>query len=46
MTLPTEARADRCGCRSLLMASAAGLSAACFVMVFVGLVHMHLDGDA
>ena len=29
-TFLAEARADRCGCRSLLMASAAGLSVACF----------------
>ena len=28
------------------MASAAGLSVACFAMVSVGLVHMHSDGDA
>ena len=46
MTFPTEARADSCGCRSLLMASAAGLSAACFAMVSVGLVYMHSGGDA
>ena len=46
MTVPVEARADRCGCRSLLMASAAGLSVACIAMVSVCIAHTHSDVDA
>jgi len=46
MTLPAVALADRCGRRSLLMASAAGMSVACLVMASLGHVYIHKDGDA
>ena len=46
MTFHADARAHRCGRRSLLVASAAGLRVACFATVSVGLVYMHSDGDA